>query len=117
MADATDRRKFRRIHAPVYCRPAGLKILSKHEETRDVSRGGVRVYSDEKLAVGDRLTMELFLKEVQGEVIFQAQVVWIEALPAGSPARYDVGLKFVSLEPEAEALLARVLGEEASDTT
>jgi hypothetical protein len=106
--------KYRRIQAQVYCRPAGLKILSKHEETVDVSRGGVRVYSDEKLAIGARLTMELFLKG-SDEVVFQAEVVWIERLPVGAAAKFDVGLKFVALDAKAEALLAQVLGDEPAD--
>ena len=108
--DGHERRQYRRIHAPVYCRPAGLKIMSKHQEAVDVSRGGVRIYSDEPMKVGDRLTMELFLKDATEEVVFQAEVAWVERLPKGALARFDVGLKFLHLAPEAEALLAKVLG-------
>src|SRR5215831_13925885 len=64
-----ERRKFRRIQAPVFCRPAGLKMFSRQEETIDVSRGGVRVYSDVEMKVGDRLTLELFVEASQ-EVSF-----------------------------------------------
>ena len=106
-ADAKERRQFRRIAAPVYCRAAGLKVFSKHEESIDVSRGGVRVYSDEKLEIGDRLTMELFLKDQSAT--FDAEVAWIEALEAGAPGKYDVGLKFLHLSAENEALLKRAL--------
>jgi c-di-GMP-binding flagellar brake protein YcgR len=105
--DAKERRQFRRIAAPVYCRAAGLKVFSKHEESIDVSRGGVRVYSDEILAIGDRLTMELFLKDQSAT--FDAEVAWIEALEPGAPGKYDVGLKFLHLSAENEALLARAL--------
>jgi hypothetical protein len=103
-----ERRQFRRIQAPVYCRPAGLKFLSKHEESIDVSLGGVRVYSDEELKIGDRLTMELFVKD-QPSVHFDAEVAWIEALEQGAPGKFDVGLKYVHLDAETEALLAKVL--------
>ncbi len=106
--DPRERRQFRRIAAPVYCRAAGLKIFSKHEEPIDVSRGGVRVYSDERLEVGARLTMELFLKD-QPQVTFDAEVAWIEPLGPGAPCKYDVGLKFLHLSAENEALLAEVL--------
>jgi c-di-GMP-binding flagellar brake protein YcgR len=108
--EGTERRRYRRIQAPVYCRPAGLKIMSKRQEAVDVSRGGVRIYSDDVMKVGDRLTMELFV-EGADEVIFQAQVAWVEKLPRGAVARFDVGLKFLHLDAKAEALLARVLGE------
>jgi hypothetical protein len=110
--DGRERRKYRRIQAPVICRPAGLRVLSKHQEAVDVSRGGVRVYSDEKLAVGDRLTLELLLQDVPEEVIFQAEVAWIERLPKGAPAVYDVGLKFLNVDLAAASLLASVLGDE-----
>jgi c-di-GMP-binding flagellar brake protein YcgR len=105
-----ERRRFRRIQAPVFCRPAGLRIFSKHEETVDLSRGGVRVYSDLDMSVGERLTLELFSAGAQ-QVSFQAEVVWIERLPDGGAAKYDVGLKFLTLDLAAHALLTRVLGE------
>jgi hypothetical protein len=108
VSDPRERRQFRRIAAPVYCRAAGLKVFSKHEEPIDVSRGGVRVFSDEKLSIGDRLTMELFLKD-QPSVTFDAEVAWIEPLGSGEPCKYDVGLKFLHLSPDNEALLAQVL--------
>ncbi len=106
--DPKERRQFRRIEAPVYCRAAGLKLFDHQEEPIDVSRGGVRVYTDEPLRVGDRLTMELFLKD-QPSVTFDAEVAWIERLEEGAPGKFDVGLKFVRLSPENEALLAKVL--------
>ncbi len=106
--DPGERRQFRRIEAPVYWRPAGLKILAKHEESIDVSRGGVRVYSDEELGVGQRLTMELFLRD-QPSVTFDAEVAWIERLDDGAPGKFDVGLKFLHLSSENEALLSKVL--------
>ncbi len=108
--DAHERRKYRRIHAPVYCRPAGLKVMSKHQEAVDVSRGGVRVYSDDPMKPGDRLTLELFVEGGE-EVSFRAEVAWVEKLPRGAVARFDVGLKFLTLDAAAEALLAKVLGE------
>jgi len=108
--DGKERRRYRRIQAPVYCRPAGLKIMSKHHEAVDVSRGGVRIYSDEPMKVGDRLTLELFV-ESGDEVIFQAQVAWVEKLPKGAVARFDVGMRFLHVDARADALLAKVLGE------
>jgi hypothetical protein len=43
-------------------------------------------------------------------VTYTAEVVWIEPLPTGSPARFDVGLKFIQLDPGAITLLMGVLG-------
>src|SRR5215472_12897153 len=113
--DHEDRRKDRRIEAPLYWRPAGIHLLAQRKPI-DVSLGGVRIYSDENLRVGELLKMEFFLPDVT-PVTYTAEVVWIEPLPAGSPARFDVGLKFIQLEPAAITLLMGVLGppEQSSD--
>jgi PilZ domain-containing protein len=104
-----DRRKYRRIRAALYCRPAGVKFLARQREPVDISLGGVRIYSDDELRVGELLKMEFFLVDVP-PVTYTAEVVWIERLPAGAPARFDVGLKFIQLEPDALQLLSKVLG-------
>jgi len=104
-----DRRQYRRIRAALYCRPAGVEFLARQREPVDVSLGGVRIFSDDALRVGELLKMEFFLVDAP-PVTYTAEVVWIERLEAGAPARFDVGLKFIQLEPEALSLLARVLG-------
>jgi hypothetical protein len=105
-----DRRQYRRLRAALYCRPAGMKFLANREPI-DVSLGGVRIYSDDPLRIGELLKMEFFLPDVQ-PVTYTAEVVWIEPLPNGAPARFDVGLKFIQLEPAALQLLMKVLGPE-----
>ncbi len=59
--------------------------------------------------MGELLKMEFFLVDVP-PVTYTAEVVWIEQLPDGSPARFDVGLKFIQLERDALQLLSKVLG-------
>jgi hypothetical protein len=107
--DHDDRRKYRRLRAAVYCRPAGVEFLARQREPVDISLGGVRIFSDDELKVGKLLKMEFFLADVP-PVTYTAEVVWVERLPAGSPARFDVGLKFIQLEPDALQLLTKVLG-------
>jgi hypothetical protein len=106
-----ERRQYRRIQAHCYCRPAGVPFLARHHEAIDVSLGGVRIYSDEEYARGALLKMELFA-EGHDSITYTAEVVWIESLPKGSPALYDVGLRFVDLRPEALVLLSSLLGPE-----
>ena len=86
-----------------------MPFLARQREPVDVSLGGVRIFSDEALRVGELLKMEFFLPDVP-PVTYTAEVVWVEALGPGSPARYDVGLKFIQLEPGALEPLLRVLG-------
>jgi hypothetical protein len=104
-----DRRQFRRIRTALYCRPAGVEFLARQREPVDVSLGGVRIFSDDEMRVGELLKLEFFLADVP-PVTYTAEVVWVERLAADAPARFDVGLKFIQLEPEALSLLARVLG-------
>jgi hypothetical protein len=104
-----ERRKYRRIRAPLYCRPAGMQFLARQRQPVDVSLGGVRIFSDDRLEVGELLKMEFFLPDTK-PVTYTAEVVWIEPLPSGGPAPFDVGLKFLALEPAALSLLVGVLG-------
>jgi hypothetical protein len=110
---ADERRQYRRIQAPIYCRPAGVSLLARHREPVDLSLGGVRVYSDDKYRIGDLVKMEFFTEDSPG-VTYTAQVVWIDPLPKDAPAKFDVGLKFVDLSPQALGFLAGVLGPEGT---
>jgi hypothetical protein len=107
-----ERRKYRRIQAAVYCRPAGVSLLERRREAVDISLGGVRVYSDDTYRLGGLVKMEFFVEGIT-PVTYTAEVVWIEALKPGDPAKFDVGLKFVNLAPDAIQFLKSVLGPEA----
>ena len=55
-----ERRKYRRIQAAVYCRPAGVGLLERRREAVDISLGGVRVFSDDSYRIGALVKMEVF---------------------------------------------------------
>jgi hypothetical protein len=105
-----DRRKFRRVNAPVFCRPIGQPLFGRRKAV-DVSLGGLRVYADDPPMAGERLELELFLPD-QSELLCTVEVVWVDELPEGSPARYDVGVKFVSLDAADRERLGTVLQPE-----
>lgn len=95
-----------------------MEFLARQRQPIDVSLGGVRIYSDEKLKVGELLKMEFFTKD-SPPVTYTAEVVWIEPIEVtetteagvgSAPARFDVGLKFLQLEPNALKALLSVLG-------
>ena len=88
-----------------------MKFLALQREPVDVSLGGVRIYSDEELRIGQLLKMEFFMPDTD-PVTYTGEVVWIERLGNGAPAKFDVGLKFVQLAPDALKLLVKVLGPE-----
>lgn len=88
-----------------------MRLFAKQREAVDLSLGGVRIYSDDELEVGELVKLEFFVAGVDA-VTYTAEVVWIEKLPDGEPARFDVGLKFIQLEPAALRFLVSVLGPE-----
>ena len=104
-----ERRQYPRLQAPVLCRPAGLLLrLLKPRSTIDVSMGGIRIFSDDPVKVGSLLDLELFPGDHQ-PFSCTAEVMWVEELPHGAPALYDVGLRFTQLKDEDRARLAAVL--------
>lgn len=76
----------------------------------DLSLGGVRIYSDQRFAKGELLTLELMTVDAPIST-FTAEVVWIDELPAGSPALFDVGLRFKGVDPTQAQALERMLGK------
>jgi c-di-GMP-binding flagellar brake protein YcgR len=104
----SDRRRYPRVQAEVLCRPAGTALLHHRRNTKDISLGGMRVFSDEDFAVGRRLDLDVLLPD-GASVRCWAEVVWIQRLDDGGPARWDVGLKFTDMEPSDIRRLASVL--------
>lgn len=107
-----ERRRFLRIKAPAYYRPAS--IFKARHNISNISLGGIRIYSDERFKEGKRLEIELFLPKGQSiEAI--ARVVWIKELPPDSAALYDIGLEFISLPPNAIQELKSIMDNSSSD--
>jgi hypothetical protein len=76
--------------------------------TVNMSLGGARVYSDDRLKIGRQLRLELF-SSPGSTVQVLARVVWIDELEPGGPARYDVGLEFLDVPEEMTSRLAAIL--------
>jgi Tfp pilus assembly protein PilZ len=108
----SERRQFKRLHAPVLCRPLGAALVSQNErEVQDISVGGVRVFTDDAHKVGEHLELELFLPEGEA-VTLDTQIMWIDALGADAPAKFEIGLRFIDLSPADRLRLEAVLRED-----
>ena len=101
-----ERRKFKRLNAPVLCRPLSATRVDPDEKRRvqDISLGGVSVYTDDKHKVGEHLELELFLPGGQ-TLTLDTLIVWVDKLAATEPARFEIGLQYVDI---AAADLARI---------
>lgn len=103
-----DRRRFRRAQAAILVRSAGVLARRAPRQVNDISVGGLRAYSDDPQRLGARLELELIFTE-GGSATCLAEVVWVETLPEGAPARFEMGLQFVEVAPEDLERIAEVL--------
>ena len=101
-----ERRKYPRVMAPVLYK--ALKQISPKRRVSDLSLGGARIYSDERLDVGGRLELEFFLPD-GSTVKALAKVTWIKEMPEGAEALYDVGMELIELSKAAIEKLKTVL--------
>lgn len=83
-------------------------VVAKFSRTVNMSLGGARVFSDDRLKLGTKLNIEL-LPDPESTVQVLARVVWIDELAAGAPARYDVGLEFLDVPEEMISRLTAIL--------
>ncbi|MFL5311508.1 MAG: PilZ domain-containing protein [Myxococcales bacterium] len=74
----------------------------------DGGGSGLRVYADEQPKPGARCRLEIFLPD-GSSVLCRTQVAWVEPLPEGGPARFDVGLTLTAIHPLDRARLFSVL--------
>ena len=101
-----EKRRFPRVMAPVLCRVP--RAPAKKQRISNLSLGGVRIYSDEPLDIGQELDLEFFLPN--GAFLeARARVVWSKELPPGAHGVYDVGLEFLALSKKALGELRIVL--------
>jgi hypothetical protein len=103
-----NRRRFRRVQAPILVRPAGLLAWAAARTVNDISLGGFRTFSDSPYRVGRRLELELIFSD-GGSATVLAEVAWDEALGEGAPARHEMGMRLISASPEAISSIERVL--------
>ena len=108
--NGANRRKYRRIPAPIHCRPAGEDFFAQRLEPVDISFGGLRTYSDDEYRVGAFLRLDIFFSGV-APVTLSTEVMWVKPLRKGALARFELGLAFVDLKPDALNVLRRLFSE------
>ena len=106
-----ERRRYPRVMAPVLWRETGpppQRRQTRRQQISNISLGGVRIYSDERLEVGQELNLEFFLP-AGTSIEARARVIWFRELPPGAPGLYDVGIEFVALAKKAREAIEQVL--------
>ncbi len=107
-ASPENRRRFRRVNVPIYARPARLRLTPL--PVTNIGMGGMRVYSDDARKVGQRLELDVTLPDKSIATVI-VEVAWLVALEGDAPAKYDVGLRFISVPPGFLQVLPDLPGE------
>lgn len=81
---------------------------TERQRISNISLGGVRIYSDERLEVGQELDLEFFLPD-GAAIKAKGRVIWFRELPPGAPGVFDVGLEFLALSKKARKALGSVV--------
>lgn len=102
-----DRRRFPRLNVPVYYRPA--RLFGPRKPAQDVSRGGIRVYTDDALELGTRLEIELFLPEGESLTV-DVRVAWMRELK-DQDTRFEAGLEFLAMDEARLVALERCVAQ------
>jgi len=108
MPPEIDRRRFRRVRAAILVRPLGPLAQVAARQVSDISVGGLRVLADEPQRVGGRIEIELVFPD-GGSSTCTAEVVWADELPRTAPGRFEMGLRFVEVDPDDLERIASVL--------
>jgi hypothetical protein len=103
---SSERREYPRLRAPAFWKPA--RLLSSPAQLIDLGGGGVRLFSDEEMKVGDRLDITLFTPEGE-DIEATVRVVWVNVLQPDADAAFDVGLTFERVQPEHAERLTRLV--------
>ncbi len=107
-----DRRKFVRLHSRIR---AAYQSLGKEDPletlTKNVSGGGLSVFTKVRQAPGTILGLELHFPGRIAPVRFTAQVVWSGEVIADAPVdpdrAYETGVRFLDIEPEDREFLLK----------
>jgi hypothetical protein len=102
---------YRRLQAPSCHRPTSWLSHGLRRQRDGLSAGGLRAYSDDRLKPGRLLEMDVFLPGGE-EITVLVEIEWCDPLPDDAPARFDVGMKLVQVDPSARTRLEVVLSRD-----
>ncbi len=90
------RRFYSRVQAPIDYQIEGTAF---RQRVLDISLSGLRVYSEKRLWPGQLLNVTLFFAD--HAYPYSTKIAWCSPLLPGAARRYEAGLQFVNMTPEA----------------
>lgn len=106
-----DRRRFRRLLAPSVFRPAQATLFRQGPTATEAQLVGVWVLADEALTRGELLQLEVFVA-AELSVTCTIEVAWLEELPRGAGAKFEIGLRFLGADKALVDRLAPAIAAE-----
>jgi len=110
-----DRRKFKRLRYGVKVEISYYKDEPKDKEilkklsADNISAGGIKITTDDKLTAGTVASVKLTLPYSGLEISCFAQVAWVSAAKGGG---YETGVTFMNLSSEEEAAIKEFVENE-----
>ena len=109
MWEGIDKRRF-----PRSCCQCKIVVRKKGSSdqftthTENIGTGGVCVFLKKKLDLFTEVEVQLSLPDNSGSFISDGKIMWV-VKEARSAKRFDTGIEFVGLSPEAKTRIARVV--------
>ena len=100
------RRLFPRFKVETYFRPS--HPFGQKKQILDIGLGGMRVYSNKPLRLGKEKDIKISLPN-EKVIEVRVRIAWVNPLPPGSEALYDIGYEFIQLSPETHQELKSLL--------
>lgn len=106
-----ERRRFPRINRKIQVKyrvtGSGPLPVSGEGETRNVSRGGVRIHLDERLPIGTVLELEMRFPFSPVPFAAKGLVVWVDD-HTDAEGRFPAGVRFTEVTMDGGDMVARV---------
>lgn len=102
----TKRRLFPRFKVETYFRPS--HPFGQKQQILDIGLGGMRVHGNKPIRLGKEMDIKLFLPN-EKIMYVRVRIAWVNTLPPGSEALYDIGYEFIKLSPETHGELKSML--------
>ena len=77
--------------------------------TKDVSSGGIQLLTEEKLIIGSRLQLKLFIPEALNPVHLNGVVLWSKEKTSGKKVSHGAGIEFGKIEEDNKNTFLRFL--------
>jgi hypothetical protein len=82
--------------------------------TKDLAAGGLRCLSSTLVPISTEVEIELALSRGEEPILAKGRAVWFQTIPESE--QFDIGIKFLDLEPQSQRRLSAYLDKFSRQT-